>query len=198
MKIFGIGRSKKKLSDTLSWNNSVLKDMQAGGVAQTDEGLNTLRGLDGNFRSYIAAGGLTPELGRQFNVAQGQLGDQYARSARSLRAALEQRRLQSGGQLTPQAVAEMEKEGQQTADEQYFGATNDLATQKATLSFEATRDWYSRLQGIAETMRTTGLSREQAALAARLQLASMPLQRRQVAISGLTSLFGGSGTKAMG
>jgi hypothetical protein len=168
----------KKLSDTQSWNNSQLKGMQNVGAGQTDEGLNDLRGLQGTFQGYINNGGLTPDLQRQFDVAQGQLSDQYTRSGRSLNAALAQRRLQSGGQLTPEAIAEMEKEGQSSADEQYFGASNNLALQKADMSFQATKDWYGRIQSIADTIRSTGLTREQAALAARLQMAGLAQNRR--------------------
>lgn len=194
-KLFG---GDRKLSDTMSWNNSDVKAQLAAGTANTDEGLAGLRSLSGDYRDYIAAGGLTPALNRQFDVQRGALSDQYARSGRSLSAALAARRAQSGGALTPAAIAEMESEGATKANEDYFTASNDLSGQQAELSYSATKDWYGKLQEIQDTITQTGLTREQQAMLARLQLAAFQLQRRGQAISGLTGIFGGVGTKAVG
>jgi hypothetical protein len=144
------------------------------------------------------AGGLTPDLQKQFDVASGRISDQYARSGRSLSAALANRRAQSGGALTPAAIAEMQSEGQTQANEDYFDASNSLAAQKANLSYTATRDWYSQLQNIQETITQTGLTREQQAMLAKLQTAGLMFQRDKSYRDNATSLAGSLGGGIIG
>ena len=169
------------------------QDTSASGTALTDEGLGGLRDLDKKYQGLIASGGLTPELKRQFDVARGYLSDQYTRSSRSLSAALASRRAQTGGALTPGAVAEMEKQSGATRDEQYFGASNDLAGKQATMGYESTKDLYSRIENIRGTITQTGLTREQQGLLARLHAAGLMLDRRKaVASFGMSGLMGGS------
>ena len=192
----GIGGGIEKLFTGSDYGRT-LKDIYnsggttgASGTALTDEGIGNLRSLSGDYKDYIAAGGLTPALRRSFDVAKGGLADQYARSGRSLSAALQARRAQSGGALTPAAIAEMESEGATKANEDYFSASNDLNAQQANLSYSATKDWYSQLQDIQNTITTTGLTREQQGLLARLQAAQLMYQRNK-AISDAASKWGG-------
>lgn len=156
----------------------------------TEEGLGGLRGLASQFQAQLDGGALTPELQRTFAVARGALSDQYARSGRALRQALEARRMQSQGALTPGAIAELEKEHEVTANEDYFAASNDLAHEKAALTYTATTDLFDRLTNIKDTIRTTGLTQEQQALMAKLQAALMKLERRKAIASTAASIYG--------
>lgn len=184
-------RGKAPKGNMISFSNPELKDSGAAGADLTGEGLGDLRNLGKTYQGYIDNGGLTPDLNRQFDVAGGTLADNYARAGRSLSAALAARRAQSGGALTPQAIAEMEKEGAEKSGEAYFSATNDLAQNKAELSYKATSDWYGRLENIADTIRTTGMTKEQQSLLARLQLAGLQLQKRGQTLGALGDIFKG-------
>jgi len=159
----------------------------------TDEGIGGLRTLDKQYQDLLAKGGLTPELKRQFDVARGYLSDQYTRSGRALGAALAQRRAQSGGALTPGAVAEMEKQGGATRDEQYSDASNELNISEAQMGYESTKDLYTRIENIRGTITSTGLTREQQGLLAQLHAASLMLDRRKAITNVAGSIFGGMG-----
>jgi len=160
----------------------------AAGTGTVNEGLNDLRNLDTEYQANIANGGLTPALRRQFEVARGQLQDNYTRAGRSLSAALAARRAQSGGALTPGAVAEMEKEAGAQRDEQLFDSTNNLNMGEANLGYQATRDFYSGIEKIRSEITQTGLTQQQQALLAKLQLANLRFQRNK-AIADTASRF---------
>lgn len=182
-------RGKKTGGNVNQFNNPELVGSSGSADALTGEGLTKLRDLSGEYRTFLDNGGLTPELSKQFDVAKGTLSDNYARAGRSLSASLAARRAQSGGALTPQAIGELQKEGDEQSAEQYFGASNDLAMAKADLSYKATSDWYGRIQGIADTIRSTGMTQKQQALLARLQLAGLGVQSKGQDLSFLSNFF---------
>jgi hypothetical protein len=156
-----------------------------------EEGLNGMRDLDTTYQQNIDAGGLSPGVKRGFDVGRGALADQYARAGRSLSSALAARRQQSGGALSAGAIADLTKEGQSAADEQYFGASNDLTNSEANLAYTSTKDFYSKINANLQSIATAGLTREQQQLMAKLQLASMRLGAKTdvtKALLGMVSL----------
>lgn len=158
-----------------------------------DEGLNGLRGLNSTYQQNINAGGLTPALNRSFDLARGGLADTYARSGRSLQSALAARRAQSGGALTAGAVADLTKEGEAKSEEQYFGAQNDLQMNQATLGYNSTKDFYSKINDNMNSIASAGLTREQQQLMAKLQLASLRIERNKGISSATSGILGGIG-----
>lgn len=159
------------------------------GTDLTNSGISSLQDLDKQYRDLIASGGLTPELKRQFDMARGQVADQYTRSSRSLGAALASRRAQMGGALTPGAVAEMETQGNVLNSENAFGATNQVNMGEAQLGYESTTNLYNQIQNIRGTITQAGLTREQQAMLAKLQLASIQMSGHNTYVQSLLGML---------
>lgn len=163
----------------------------------TDEGLGDLRRISGDYRDLIRKGGLTEAVNREYDVQQGRISDDVIRAGRSFRASLAHQAAQSGGYLSPAAMAELAKENEANVNQQAFESRNSLAFEKAKVSQQATSELQQRILDIADMIRTTGLTREQLAQLGQLQVAQLQYQRNKAIADSATSWYkligGGTG-----
>lgn len=169
------GSPRSKIDRLDQWGQSNFNS----GSSYTDEAINNYRGLASQFQSQINDGGLTSAMRRQFDVGRGDLSDQATRAGRGFQEQLSQMSAQNGGELSPAAMAQLAKEHGIRSDEQLFGATNQLNMGEATMAQAATQSLQQRLLDIQDSIRTTGLTREQMGIMAELQAAQLQHQRNK-------------------
>lgn len=175
------------LSDILGAGDTLI----GSGTGNVNEGLGDLRKLSGDYQAQIDAGGLTPALNAQFDAAGGTISDTATRANRAFAAKMGEDAATSGGELSPAAQAEMEKENSKSVAENEFQARNQLAFQKADVSMASTQRLQDRILSIADSIRTTGLSQTQQGLMAKLQGAGLSITRMQDIVKDILGPWGG-------
>lgn len=147
------------------------------GAALQNEGLKGLRSLDADFMRQIAQGGTTDALRRSFAMQRGAIEDTGTRALGSLSDQIGQQRMRSGGNLSPEAAAELVTQGQAAIEDSKFGAVRDQNIAEAQISYEATRELQDRIMRIRESILGTGNAERDRGLDAMLQSLGLRFQR---------------------
>jgi hypothetical protein len=168
------------------------RDTFAFGRGLTDEALRQLNSLDEDFSSQIEKGGLPDYVLRDFEVAQGRLSDDYSRSGKAFTASLQQQAKQSGGRLSPEAIAAMMKENESDLGESFFNARNDLSSKQAGMRLQHTDYLFDQIRQIREKKLGTAQAELDRGQAAQIASILARLDRNKAIASTITSMFGAS------
>lgn len=147
------------------------KQIFQSGMAQQDQAVGALQGDIGGYQNQIAAGGLTPSLRDSFNTARAGIMDQGQAQRNGLNSSLAQQNLQSGGVMSPQAIAEMKAMGNENIGQNEFSATNSINQNEAQMGYQATQSLMDRISsartavlGAANNRTQTGYGIQMGAL----------------------------------
>lgn len=168
------------------------EDLFRRGTTATNENLTGLRDdlklFDERLRNPLGK-----EVEGIFTRARGQIRDDTVRRQRGFAAALAERARQSGGTLSPTAIAELEQNTQRDLAESEFTMDFNLAREHAALSLAETNKLFDRRADIRRTL--LGVSEADKDRGLGLWQAKLGLQHnRNVAIaSTIASTTGGVG-----
>lgn len=125
------------------------------GKGLTDEGLTGLRGdlklFDDRLRNPLGN-----EVEGIFRRASGQIADDSVRQQRGFGANLAERARQSGGTLSPAAIAELQQQMQRGLSESQFKSEFDLASEHASLTLTESNKLFDRRDAIRKTILGIG------------------------------------------
>ena len=175
---------KKKTAKYFDTVRRQAKEDFARGRELLDRSVGELDELDTDLYGQVRAGGLTPEMEREYEVARGRVADQVTRSRRGYGADLLQASRRTGGTVDANTALsyQLEREGQ--LDESAFEAENDISFQKAAARMERTDRLYSMILGIRE--RKGALSQAERDRAAQMWLGA--ISGRSNYIQGMTGM----------
>lgn len=151
--------SKLKIDKGLRKDWMKLGDMgreanEYGGTL-TDEGLGGLRDSLSNYQE-----GMRDPLGETgrnlFARARGNLTDNFTRTLASARTRARQQALQSGGGLTAEQIAALDRESGRDAEENLFRGENELSMGEAEMTLSETNRLRDRIEGVQKTILGVG------------------------------------------
>jgi len=149
----GESNIKRDMKDVFRRGGSLFDD--SGALSR--EGIGGLRGLSNDFAERIRQGGLSKSTRGNFERQRGRASDVAARMTNSINQNLAQRRIQSGGNLSTEAAAELSTIGQEQVSQQQFDQMLGIDTAETQLEVEETRalnQWMLQIQSfIAEQGR---------------------------------------------
>lgn len=155
--------------------------------------------LAGDFQSQINAGGLTDAMRRGFQLQRGRAQDIAARGLNAARQNMGQRRLESGGNLSAEAAAELEMLGAEGVNQQLFDANLGIDTTEAQMSQEATQALQDRILAIRESLLGSSERERAMGLQALLGALELRFKRNKAIADTTTSIIGASaGTGGFG
>lgn len=156
----------------------------------TEEGLGGLRSdlklFDDRLRDPLGEEGNSI-----FRRASGQISDAAVRRNRSFSARLAERARQSGGTLSPAAIAELEQETQRDVAEEQFKSEFELASEKAALTLSETNRLFDRRSDIRKTMLGVADADKARGSAAWLASLGLRLDRHKAIAQTISSMTGG-------
>jgi hypothetical protein len=168
------------------------RDAYNAGQTLTDEGLGNMRGLNNEYRDR-----LKDPLGAAgrgiFTRARGKLNDDSVRGQRSFSARITQRAAQSGGTMSPEAIAELEAQNARDINEAKFTAGNEITQSEAGLTLQETGRLFDRMEGINRMIAGIGQDERSRGLQTILN-ALLGRQQRHAAIA--STVMGGVGAGA--
>jgi hypothetical protein len=169
------------------------QDTIAAGRKLTDEGLFGLRGdlklFDDRLRNPLG-----DETKSIFNRARGQVSDDSVRRQRGFTASLAERARQSGGTLSPAAIAELEQQTQRDLSETEFQSQFAIDSQQAALTLTETNKLFDRRADIRRTMLGIGEADKDRGLQQWLASLNLRHNRNAAIAATIASTTGGIGS----
>lgn len=150
------------------------------GVDLGNEGLNGVRSSARTYEDMLASGRPLPgSVYKSFARLRGAVGDESTRSMSAIRDTLATRRAQSGGMMSAEAAAELERMGHRDVRSKTFDTMRDIDVAEAQQELAATQDLFSRLDAArgrilnyAEFTQNMGSTLYQNGLLARMKRAT--------------------------
>lgn len=141
------------------------------GNALADTEVNTLRGYRADYQDRLANPlGTGPNSATGiFNRARGALSDTATQRAGAFSSRLLQRSVQDGGNLSPEARAQLEQQNQRDINQQLFEGNNAISDAQAAMTLTETSKLFDRMEGISKTILGVGIDRSNVGLNALIQ-----------------------------
>ena len=169
------------------------EDLFKTGIGTTNEGLFGLRGdlkmFDERLRNPLGDEGESI-----FRQARGQIADSSVRQRRGFAAGLAERARQSGGTLSPAAIAELDQQTQRDLAESQFTSEFNLSREHAGLVLSETNKLFDRRNDIRKTMLGIGEADKDRGLAAWLAKLNLQHNRNAAIAATIAATTGGIGS----
>lgn len=160
------------------------------GTGIADEGLAGIRDLDRQYTDRLNSGQVLPaSVYNAYKALRGQIGDTTARDTMSLTQSLAQRNAQSGGRMSPEALAELQKEGEQSINDSEFTALQGVGVDQAHTELAETNKLNDRIEAARSAILGAGEFRQQLGQQALLASLLAQLDKRKARAANATGIF---------
>lgn len=180
------GKASDTSKDLVRATNTGWSTFDAG-TALSDSEIGTLRGYSDTYAQR-----LSDPLGATgrgiFSRARGALSDVATQRTGAFSSRLIQQAAQSGGNLSPEARAELEASNQRDVNQGLFEGNAAVSNAEAKMTLDETSKLFDRMEGISKTILGVGTGRETQGL--QLLLASLGLRHNRTAAIANTIVAG--------
>lgn len=160
------------------------------GTALTGEAIDSIRNLDSSYSAKLASGKVLPQsVYGAYNSLRGGIKDTAARDTTALSAGIGQKNAQIGGRLSPEQMAELQKEGEQGINDQEFSALRGVGQAQAEAELTQTNALMDRIESARNAILNAGQFQQQLGQHAQIQAMMAQLRRREAIANTFSSIF---------
>jgi hypothetical protein len=157
--------------DIRAYGERGYRDANAGQII-ADEGLGGIRRLDADYTNRLNSGRVLPNsIYKAYSTLRGRVKDTGVAQNTALNADLAQRNAESGGRMSPEALAEMRMQGQEAINQSEFAANVDIGVQESRDELAETNKLMDRIEAARGAILNAGQFRQQ--LGQQAQIAAM-------------------------